>query len=49
MKNAGFVLIALTLTALIVYLFVSAPPPLPEQAAANARHSRRPGFRTGRS
>jgi hypothetical protein len=36
MKNAGFVLIALTLTALIVYLFVSAPPPLPEQAAANA-------------
>ncbi|MBL8198768.1 MAG: DUF3365 domain-containing protein [Chromatiales bacterium] len=36
MKNAGFVLIALTLTALIVYLFVSAPPPLPEQAAADA-------------
>lgn len=36
MKNAGFTLIALTLTALIVYLFVSAPPPLPEQTAANA-------------
>jgi hypothetical protein len=36
MKNAGFTLIALLLTALIVYLFVSAPPPLPEQAAVNA-------------
>jgi hypothetical protein len=36
MKNAGPMLAALLLTALIVYLFVSAPPPLPEQAAANA-------------
>lgn len=36
MKNAGFTLTALVLTALIVYLFVSAPPPLPEQAAVNA-------------
>jgi hypothetical protein len=36
MKNAGFTLTALLLTALIVYLFVSAPPPLPEQAAVNA-------------
>jgi hypothetical protein len=36
MKNAGFKLIALMITALIVYLFVSAPPPLPEQAAADA-------------
>lgn len=36
MKNAGFTLTALALTALIVYLFVSAPPPLPEQAAVNA-------------
>ena len=36
MKNAGLTLIALTLTALIVYLFVSAPPPLPERTAANA-------------
>ncbi|HYE36301.1 hypothetical protein [Methylocaldum sp.] len=31
MKEKGFVIAVLTLTALIVYLFVSAPPPLPEK------------------
>lgn len=36
MKRSSFVFTALILTALIVYLFVSAPPPLPEQAAASA-------------
>lgn len=36
MRTRRFILIALVLTALIVYLFVSAPPPLSGQAAANA-------------
>jgi adenylate cyclase len=36
MKTSSLVVAALSLTALIVYLFASAPPPLPEQAAANA-------------
>lgn len=36
MTRPLFVLTSLVLTALIVYLFVSAPPLLPEQAAANA-------------
>ncbi|MEZ5563264.1 MAG: DUF3365 domain-containing protein [Gammaproteobacteria bacterium] len=36
MTRPLFILTSLLLIALIVYLFVSAPPPLPEQAAANA-------------
>lgn len=36
MKRPRFILTSLLLTALIVYLFVSAPPPLSEQAVANA-------------
>ncbi len=36
MMRPLFVLTSLLLAALIVYLFVSAPPPLPEQTAANA-------------
>lgn len=36
MNRAGSVFAALALVALIVYLFVSAPPPLPEQSAASA-------------
>jgi len=36
MTRPLFILTSLLLTALIVYLFVSAPPPLSEQAVANA-------------
>lgn len=36
-KNHGFVLTALSLMALIVYLFVSAPPPLPDEALGGAK------------
>ncbi|MCB1597187.1 MAG: DUF3365 domain-containing protein [Gammaproteobacteria bacterium] len=36
MTRPLFILASLLLTALIVYLFVSAPSPLPEQAAVNA-------------
>lgn len=34
MSGKGFVVTVLSLSALIVYLFVSAPPPLPEKAVA---------------
>ncbi|NIP23936.1 MAG: hypothetical protein GWN81_07005, partial [Phycisphaerae bacterium] len=37
MAHKGFVLTALALCVLIVYLFVDAPPPLPEESDESAR------------